>query len=179
VVFGDRTEIGRPLVFSAWSNRLMVRGEADRDDLSVYYRRSTDEPPVILDAPTSLPEFVAFLAHGRTPESPLPGLGLTYSETIGALHSMWREEAFEGGFKAEQDRILAAIMRASEGEEIEERPEFEEEPLPEEFEFLRPGGDAPAGVVPGTTRGSSAGSGLAGLAPPVEAAVPRGDTVPR
>ncbi|MGA0286237.1 MAG: flagellar basal body P-ring protein FlgI [Phycisphaerales bacterium] len=179
VVFGDRTEIGRPLVFSAWSNRLMVRGEADRDDLSVYYRRSTDEPPVILDAPTSLPEFVAFLAHGRTPESPLPGLGLTYSETIGALHSMWREEAFEGGFKAEQDRILAAIMRASEGEEIEERPEFEEEPLPEEFEFLRPGGDAPAGGVPGTTRGSSAGSGLAGLAPPVEAAVPRGDTVPR
>ena len=80
---------------------------------------------------------------------------------------------------AYRDRILAAIMRASEGEEIEERPEFEEEPLPEEFEFLRPGGDAPAGVVPGTTRGSSAGSGLAGLAPPVEAAVPRGDTVPR
>jgi len=177
VVFGDAVEIERPLVFATWSNRLMVRGDVDREDLSVYYRRSAEEPPVILDAPTSLPEFVAFLAHGRTPESPLPGLGLTYSETIGALHSMWREEAFEGGFKAEQDRILAAILRASEGEEIEPRPEFEEEPPPEEFEFLQPDRATPDAVVPrssGTSR-----SGLAGLAPPVEGASSGGDTLPR
>jgi len=179
VVFGDRNEIARPLIFSTWSNRLMVRGEADREDLSVYYRRSTAEPPVILDAPSSLPEFVAFLAHGRTPESPLPGLGLTYSETIGALHSMWRDQAFEGGFKAEQDRILAAILRASEGEEIEERPEFEEEPPAEEFRFLQPDGDAPGGTVPRSPNGPTSGAGLAGLAPPVEPAVPRGDTLPR
>jgi len=179
VVFGDRTEIVRPLVFSAWSNRLMVRGDADREQLSVYYRRSTAEPPVILEAPTSLHEFVAFLAHGRTPESPLPGLGLTYSETIGALHSMWQERAFEGGFKAEQDRILAAILRATDGEQIAERAEFEEEPLGDEFRFLQPDEETPPAAVPGSNGAADSRAGIAGLAPPVEAASPRGDTVPR
>ncbi len=121
----------------------------------------------------ALPEFVAFLAHGRTPESPLPGLGLTYSETIGALHALWRDGGFAGGFKAEQDRILAAILRAGESDDFEPREEFDEEELDPE---------GPASSFTSTkTR-----SGIAGLAAPATAGIPSADvpanprdTVPR
>ncbi|MGA1707549.1 MAG: flagellar basal body P-ring protein FlgI [Phycisphaerales bacterium] len=173
VVFDENNEIARPITFSTWSNRLMVRGDGANPTLSVYYKQPGPDPAVVLDAPYALPEFVAFLAHGRTPESPLPGLGLTYSETIGALHAIWRDGGFAGGFKAEQDRILAAILRAGESDDFEPREEFEEEELDPE---------GPAASFTGTaTR-----SGIAGLAAPATAGLPASDvpasprdTVPR
>ncbi|MFM1890615.1 MAG: hypothetical protein RLZZ565_1372, partial [Planctomycetota bacterium] len=173
VVFDENNEIARPITFSTWSNRLMVRGDGANPTLSVYYKQPGPDPAVVLDAPYALPEFVAFLAHGRTPESPLPGLGLTYSETIGALHAIWRDGGFAGGFKAEQDRILAAILRAGESDDFEPREEFEEDELDPE---------GPAASFTGTaTR-----SGIAGLAAPATAGLPASDvpasprdTVPR
>ena len=174
VVFDEENRIGRPITFSTWSNRLMVRGDERSPNLSVYYKMPGPEPAVVLDAPSSVHEFVAFLAHGRTPESPLPGLGLTYSETIGALHALWRDGGFPGSFRAEQDRILAAILRAGEGEVLEPRLEFEEEELD-------PDGPASNLAAP-TSRG-----GIAGIAVPVapssgatvEATTNPRDTVPR
>lgn len=169
VVFGEDSEIAQPITFSTWSNRLMVRGDGQSPMLSVYYKSPGPDPAVVLDAPTSLHEFVAFLAHGRTPESPLPGLGLSYSETIGALHAIWRDDGFPGGFKAEQDRILAAIIRAGESAEVEPRPEFDEEELDPE---------GPAASFAGTrTRTGIAGLAAPAAAPPT-AGVPVPETVP-
>jgi hypothetical protein len=55
----------------------------------------------------------------------MPGLGLSYSETIGALHQLWRQGYLKCDFKAEQDRILAAIIRSQKPDEAIDRPEFD------------------------------------------------------
>jgi hypothetical protein len=187
VVFGDETELIRPLVFSAWQDRLLMRAEPEEQRVLVRWRARAFEPPVILEGPITLPEFIAFLGHTRTPESPLPGIGLSYAETIGVLYSLWRAKSIPGDFRAEQDRILAAIMRVSEGETLEERPEFDE--LEETFAPEAGRGDPVAGGAPGAP-GASTGAGLRGIggigAPgsaadraAVDAQQGRRDTVPR
>ena len=101
-------------------------------------------------------------------EKPFPGLGLSYGETIGAIHSLWRAGYIKADFKAEQDRVLAAILRNHAEDEQVNRPDFE----PEESATLSSGTGAPA------SRGSS---DLAGVEPPAAVEVPRQgrDTVPR
>lgn len=176
VIFGEGPELARPMTFAAWSNRLLIRADRPDAPLSVFWRSRDGEAPVILEAPATVPEFTAFLAHDRTPESPLPGIGLSYAESIGALYSLWRAGYLPGDFKAEQDRILAAILRASEGEELESRPDFEELEDPD---------DPESGAVESLPLAGTAGFG--GAAPPgsaadraaVQAGVRRGDTVPR
>ena len=76
-------------------------------------------------------DFLQFLGHTTTVEKPAPGLGLSYSETVGALHQIWRQKYIQADFKAEQDRILAAILIQQQESITVERPEFEELPTPE------------------------------------------------
>jgi hypothetical protein len=96
-----------------------------------------------------------------TIEKPLPGLGLSYGETIGAIHGLWRSGHIKADFKAEQDRVMAAILRLQADEDDVVRPEFE----PEETEL------DPAAPT----------SDLSGVEPPPSVEVPRRgrDTVPR
>jgi hypothetical protein len=65
-----------------------------------------------------------FLAHATTPEAPAPGLNLTYSRTIGALHALWRQQYLDIDFKVEQDRLLAAIQRLTTETSFTPRPDF-------------------------------------------------------
>jgi hypothetical protein len=51
---------------------------------------------------------------------------MTYCETVGILQQIWRQQYIKADFKAEQDRILAAIMRQSQETTVVERPEFSE-----------------------------------------------------
>jgi len=125
-VFGDALQIDRPLTVSAWSNRLMIKGDADDTGIDVLYRDVTQPRGVVLRAKPDLREFVMFLAHKTSVEEPAPGLNLTYSETVNALHHIWQQRYIKADFKLEQDRILAAIRRI-EGEHdvaAPDRPEF-------------------------------------------------------
>jgi hypothetical protein len=87
---------------------------------------------------------------------------LTYGETIGALHQLWRAGYIKSDFKAEQDRVLAAILRSQKEDEQVIRPEFEAEDLPGESL-------------------STDASDLATMQPPPPVEVPtqNGNTVPR
>ena len=67
-----------------------------------------------------------FLGHKSSPEAPAPGLDLTYSRTIGAIHSLWRQDYLNADFKVEQDRLLAAIKRLTSETTYTPRPEFSE-----------------------------------------------------
>ena len=68
-----------------------------------------------------------FLAHESIPEAPEPGLDLTYSRTIGALHALWRQQYLDVDFKVEQDRLLATIERLTSESTYIPRPDFHEE----------------------------------------------------
>jgi hypothetical protein len=127
VLFGKDLEVERPLTFVAWSNRLMIKADSPADtELQVFWRPGPDQPAEIKLAKANLTDFVAFLGHATTIEEPAPGLGLSYAETIGALHLLWRRGGVEVDFKAEQDRILAAIIRSQKDDEVLERPEFDD-----------------------------------------------------
>jgi hypothetical protein len=93
------------------------------------------------------------LGHTSTVERPETGLGLSYGETVGALFQIWSNDYINADFKADQDRILAAIMREEQDSTVVERPEFADpetdwmEMDPSEFELpmsdldrLSPGG---------------------------------------
>ena len=106
----------------------MVKADAGDDQLQVFYRATTDARAEIQLADPRLSDFIPFLGHQTTVEKPFPGLGLSYGETIGALHQLWRAGYIKSDFKAEQDRILAAILRSQKEDEQVIRPEFEAAP---------------------------------------------------
>ena len=146
VIFDESMEVQRPLVLSAWSNRLLIKGDSPGDELEVYYRESSRIPAQIEKVSPRVVDLVAFLGHKTTIEAPSPGIGLSYGETIGALHQLWRNGHLTSDFKAEQDRVLAAILRAQEVENMEDRPEFEDD-LPS-LTPKAPGASKPKRVEP-------------------------------
>jgi hypothetical protein len=128
-VFGEALELKRPLTVSAWSNRLMIKGDLDDPLVDVMYRANTTDPGVILRTPADLKSFIKFLGHQTNVNDPSPGIDLTYTETVGALYQVWHDKRIAADFKLEQDRILAAIMRVQTEDEadVSERPEVSSE----------------------------------------------------
>ena len=133
VVFGKVLEVERPMFLEAWSDRLLMKAEADNEEIEVFFRESDNVPAQTDLVSPDVAELIAYMGHQTTIEAPAPGIGLTYGETIGAIHQLWRAGYIPADFKAEQDRVLSAILLAMEGEETEERPEFEADVIqPEE-----------------------------------------------
>jgi len=124
VLLGDDLRISRPTFVSGWDDRLMLSAESETDELRIYYRDYKSEQVVTAPVPTDLPRFIEFLAHTPTPEDPSPGLGLSYSQVVGALHELWKADAFDAMFVAEQDKAAAELIRALTPTDVGERPEF-------------------------------------------------------
>ena len=125
VLFG-KPEIVRPAMVSVWNNQFMLKGEENDSTVEVYYRAPNADQGVTFVTEADLERLIPFLGHTQTIERPAQGLGLSYNETVGVLYHIWRQKYFSADFKAEQDRILAAITRLRDESSIEERPEFTE-----------------------------------------------------
>ncbi len=123
VVFDPQLEITQPLTMSAWSNRFMIK-ELSEDTLEVYYRELEASQGSISKADPQLAKFLHFLGHATSVRDPRPGLGLGYGQTVGLVHQIWRQGYLDADFKAEQDRILAAIVRQESETIVGQRPEF-------------------------------------------------------
>ena len=133
IVLSGAIEIARPLTLSTWDNNLIVREVPDSpNELEVRYRDTERQTTVNETVTPDLATFTMFLAHLPTPESPAPGLNLSYSRTIGALHALWRQEYLNADFKVEQDRLLAAIQKLSEETTYTPRPDFGTLPIVDE-----------------------------------------------
>jgi len=124
-VFGPDLEISQPIYATAWSNRFIVK-HLDDETLEVYYRSHNSQKGSITKASPTLYEFLYFLGHTSTVADPRAGLGFSYGETIGLIHQIWRQGYLKADFKAEQDRILAAILRQRRDTSEDLRPEFVE-----------------------------------------------------
>ncbi|MEE2681246.1 MAG: flagellar basal body P-ring protein FlgI [Planctomycetota bacterium] len=165
-IFGDALELKLPLTVNTWSGRLLMKGDADDEEIQVFYRSVDGEAPIIGLAPTDVPGMVRFLGHETTIREPDEGLGLQYGEVIGALHQLWSKGYISCDFKAEQDRILAAILANETEQERIRRPEFDEDATGAPFTPSRPGED-PNQIDPIPARSGLEGEGS------------KGDTVPR
>lgn len=127
VIFGHDLTLSESITFTAWSNRLMMKSDPGDQKIQVFWRPNENAPPEVKRVEHALADLVPFLGHQRTIERPAEGLGLSYAETIGALHQLWRQAYLgKADFKAEQDRILAAIVRSQKPDELIDRPEFDD-----------------------------------------------------
>ncbi len=133
-VFGRDLSLARPVLVDAWSGRFIVQGAEGEDEVEVYYRSEDGAGRIIEKTGARLEEFILFLGHRMTMDQPEPGLGLSYGETIGALYRIWRQKYIKADFKAEQDRVLAAILKQRSQVRMEERPEFSDP----DFDVLLP-----------------------------------------
>lgn len=132
VLFGERLEVQRPVVFSMWNDRLMVAADGPTDELRVLYR-GMDRPAgdgttipgemVTARAPANLPGFVRFLAKKPTPEDPRIGLNLTYSEVVGVLYEMQRRGVIRASFAVEEDLLQARLLAATQQLTATDRPD--------------------------------------------------------
>jgi hypothetical protein len=125
VVFGKSLAVSQPTLMSAWSERLMLNSRHLGEPIELYYRKTDALEGEIHSVDPNISKLVRFLGHSSSPERPQPGLGLSYAETVGALHQIWKANHMEGAdFKAENDRILAAIVRQERQAETPDRANF-------------------------------------------------------
>ncbi|MCA9311695.1 MAG: flagellar basal body P-ring protein FlgI [Phycisphaerales bacterium] len=164
VLFGDEISVQRPVFVSAWDGRLLLNAEsADARKVDVFYKDYRTGRITTGQSDGNLVDMVQFFAHESTPEDPRPGLNLSYSEVVGALYAISRQQVVRSGdalavFIPEQDRLAKELLSGAFEEYALERPEtaggeWTEEMLlearPEEDETeTRPEGERPNYVVP-------------------------------
>ncbi len=127
VLFGRDLQIQRPLLASAWSDRLLITADTATDNIRLLYRNTKTRRTIINEnTPASLPELVDYFANEPSSNDFKSGLGMSYSQVVGALYELYHDEGIAAGFTTEQDRLLANLMNSARGEEIEIRPETSE-----------------------------------------------------
>jgi hypothetical protein len=124
-VFGRDLEVKRPATVAMWSGRLMIKADLDSPEIDLYYRPIGAASGATYRVSPRITELARFLGRGTDPENPLPGLGFSYSQVVGALHQIWRQKYVEADFRPEQDRILAAIIQQQSRGLVTDRPEFD------------------------------------------------------
>lgn len=124
VLFGENLELSKPLLATAWSDRLMLTAETYEDPVRLYFRdERTRVVSTMEDVPENLPALIELLAHQPSPEDPRPGLGFSYAQVVGALYQISFDRGIEAAFTTEQDRLLADLLSAVQDDEVAIRPE--------------------------------------------------------
>ncbi|MEZ6242402.1 MAG: flagellar basal body P-ring protein FlgI [Phycisphaerales bacterium] len=123
VLFGDVVEMQRPLLVSAWGNRLMLASDSESDPIRLYYRDLRSGRVVTQQVDGRLDKLLELMAHDQTADDPRPGLGLSYAECVGALHQLFEDKAVAATFTTERNKLIADLIRSTKQEEITLRPE--------------------------------------------------------
>lgn len=120
----DSIKLDKPLFVSAWSDRLLLNADTEAAPVKVYYQDPRTGRRVQENtAPDQVGALLQYMAHTPTPEDPAPGLGFSYSETVGALYEIHRQDGIQALFATEEDRLRAAVWDASKSTQIDDRPE--------------------------------------------------------
>lgn len=123
VLFGEQNEMKRPVVVSAWDNRLMMTAEGPGDSVRVYYRPMESDRPIQQTVKADLPRVIEFMARKTTPEDPRPGLDFTYSQVVGALSALQLAGGTRAAFATESDRLKLELNAAPSAATLAQRPE--------------------------------------------------------
>lgn len=123
VLFGERLEIERPLLASAWNDRLLIVADSASQEPRLRYEDYRTGRVRVETVSPSLPELVLLMAGDPRPEDERQGLGLSYSETVGALYALYDAGAIPAAFATETDRLMAELVEAARTGRVLERPE--------------------------------------------------------
>lgn len=122
-IFGGEEPIKLPLTVRVWDGRLVMRGDPGDQRLSVRYQPVDGSAPLQASLAPYLPEIAFGLGHAGDRDS-RPGLNMSYSDTVAGLHGLWKQGYSGAEFRAEQDRLLAAILRTDPLTRETQRPDF-------------------------------------------------------
>jgi hypothetical protein len=156
VLFGDGLRLQSRSQAEIWGGRLLIASDEDtgtpesssgKKSVRLLYRDWRTEKATQGRSENSLRELIRFMAQAPTPENPEPGLGLSYSEVVGALYQMQRQQTVLAGFSTEEDRLAAGITLAGTKTYVEPRPESEadRERIDKEREAMQKDQNQPAG----------------------------------
>lgn len=124
VLFGENLALNKPLLATAWSDRLMLTSDSITEPVRLYYRNEQTRVVSTMDeVPENLPALIEFFAHEPSPENPRPGLGFSYAQVVGALYQISQDQGVDSAFTTEQDRLLADLLGAVQSDEVAIRPE--------------------------------------------------------
>lgn len=140
VLFGEDARMIKPTTVSAWNDRLLMVADTSNAPIRVLYKGPKDDRPVTRTAPDNLRDLILFLARSAHPSDPTPGLGMTYSEVVGALYAIQKAGGTNAAFARERDRLQALILETASGRQTKERPETPNEP--EDLVILKPASPA-------------------------------------
>jgi hypothetical protein len=144
VLFGSDLAVRRPSVVTAWGDRLMMSAEEGDNTVRVYYKPFNSDRPLVQQSRETLPDMIAFFAKRRAAGDPRPGLDMSYSEVVGALHAMFKAGATSAAFATETDKLKSQLLAAASSLSVRERPE-----TPDDKDVIVL--DQPASIEPATT----------------------------
>lgn len=124
VLFGANLALSKPLLASAWSDRLMLVADDTTSPVRLYYRDETKRTTITMDeVPEMLPSLIQFFAHEPTPEDPRPGLSFSYAQVVGSLYQIARDKGVNAAFTTEKDRLFADLVGSVQRDDVAIRPE--------------------------------------------------------
>ncbi|HYC99586.1 MAG TPA: flagellar basal body P-ring protein FlgI [Phycisphaerales bacterium] len=156
VLFHGGMEVQRPMLMSAWEDRLLMSAESPGeasvsapaalgtgDQVRVQYRDPRAEPgamPLQATCNADVVSLVRLFARSANSENPEPGLGMSYSQVVGALYQLQKQGGLLADFATERDRLGDRVLAAQKGIVGEERPESEakRETMKERAKLLNP-----------------------------------------
>ena len=122
-LFGENLTLQKPLVVTAWDNRLMIIADSYTDDIRLRYRDPATGRSTTTRADEDLLDLIQLLAFEQTPGYDIAGLDFSYSEVVGALSAIQESRGVDAAFVTEQDRLMAALLAASSTRTVTDRPE--------------------------------------------------------
>ncbi len=123
VLFGANLDLRRPLLASAWDDRLLVVADSEGEKPRLRYEDYRTGSVRIEEVGPGLPDLVVFMAKDPKPEDKQPGLGMSYSEVVGALYALYDSGGTYAAFATETDRLMAELVEAARTGQVLERPE--------------------------------------------------------
>ena len=127
VVFGSPLTLRKPCLVAAWNNRLMIAADPSDTKHRVYFQDYRSGQTYKAEVESNLDALLKFLAHTPSAEDPSPGLGMTYSEVVGALFALHQQRGVICAFATESDKLRAQLLEASRGPAERVRPESPED----------------------------------------------------
>jgi hypothetical protein len=143
-VSGEELRLSAPVLASMWNDRLMFNDSSGR--LRVRFDDARRKSVGEFDAPGDVMELIEFLARKQSPEELRPGLGLSYSEVVGVLFELTRQDALRATFATEEDKLRAQVFDAATSV-LNDRPEDSERAEDIAVQVFRPTAPAAGGGV--------------------------------
>jgi flagellar basal body P-ring protein FlgI len=136
VLFREGLEVRRPMLMSAWDDKLLMAADSPKESAAtgaglvrVQYRdprADSDAEPIQATCAPDVVSLARLFARSANQENPEPGLGMSYSQVVGALYQLQKQGGLQADFATERDRLGDRVLEAQQVARGDERPESEE-----------------------------------------------------